>query len=324
MAATIADVAKEAGVGIGTVSRVINGGKSVTETTMRAVEAAITKLAYNPNSAAKRLRRQRSGVIALMVPVLYQPFFARFAQAVEQTADEYGYSVLLVASQEHVQKENRIIERIKSKEVDGAIFVTHYEHNSKDYAGCPLVSIDRRLGDDIPCVTSNNYQATTTGIEYLIQKGCSRIGYIGTKPLVASEVLLREKAYRDVMQKHGMGEYVVNEVAKHGEEGELVKKFFDMYGDVDGLFAAGYSVARAVGEHAASIGRDIPNDLQLLSYDGGFSDWNGAALLSCIEQPIDDMAKAAVELLINKIDGKQTERMAMLQGKLVIGRSTKI
>ena len=110
---TISDVAREAGVGVGTVSRVLNGGKSVNEKTRRLVEEAISKLAYTPNSSAKRLRQNKSGVIALMIPVLYHPFFSRFAEAAEQEADSHGYSMLLVASQQHVEKEKRIIERIK-------------------------------------------------------------------------------------------------------------------------------------------------------------------------------------------------------------------
>ena len=121
MAATIADVAKEAGVGVGTVSRVLNGGKSVSANTREAVEQAMDRLKYNRNSIAKRLREQKSGIIALMIPVVYHPFFAQFAENVERAADKYGYSVLLVASQQCVRKESDMLDRIKRREVDGDI-----------------------------------------------------------------------------------------------------------------------------------------------------------------------------------------------------------
>ena len=139
MAATIADVAKMAGVGVGTVSRVLNGGKSVNEKTKRAVVEAMSKLDYTPNSMAKRLREQKSGIIALMIPVVSHPFFAQFAEYIEQAADKYKYSVLLVASQQRVQKESNIFERIKKREVDGAICVTHFVHipvNSFEFQPC--------------------------------------------------------------------------------------------------------------------------------------------------------------------------------------------
>ena len=87
MAATIADVAKMAGVGVGTVSRVLNGGKSVNENTKNAVLKAMDLLNYTPNSMAKRLREQKSGIIALMIPVVSHPFFAQFAEYIEQEAD---------------------------------------------------------------------------------------------------------------------------------------------------------------------------------------------------------------------------------------------
>lgn len=320
---TISDVAREAGVGVGTVSRVLNGGKSVNEKTRRLVEEAISKLSYTPNSSAKRLRQNRSGVIALMIPVLYHPFFSRFAEAAEQEADKHGYSMLLVASQQHVEKEKRIIERIKRKEVDGAIFVTHYEHRQEDFDGCPLVSIDRHLGGDIPCVTSDNSEATRKSVEYLIAKGCKKIGYIGTKPLVDSEIMFREKVYREVVRAHGMDEYVLNEVAIHGEEAALVEKFFEMFGDVDGVFAAGYTVARLTMEYAKKLGRNVPEDLQIVSYDGCFPSWDDTALLTCVEQPIDDMACAAVRILIDKIKGKPVEARTVLGSRFVTGGSTK-
>ena len=108
MAATISDVAKCAGVGIGTVSRVLNGGKSVKDDKQQAVMRAVRELNYKPNSMAKRLREQKNGVIALMVPVVNHPFFAQFIDCVDQEADKFGYSTLLVASQQHAEREDKI------------------------------------------------------------------------------------------------------------------------------------------------------------------------------------------------------------------------
>ena len=179
------------------------------------------------------------------------------------------------------------------------------------------------MGENIPCVTSDNYEATKKSIEYLIEKGCKKIGYIGTKPLVDSEIMLREKVYREVMGVHGMGEYVVNEIAIHGDEAALVEKFFNLYGDVDGIFAAGYTVARLTAEYAKSMGKTVPGDIQIVSYDGCFPTWDNTALLTCVEQPIDDMARSAVDILIDKIKGKPVEARTVLESKFVIGCSTK-
>ena len=323
MAATIADVAKEAGVGVGTVSRVLNGGKSVSANTREAVERAMDRLKYNRNSIAKRLREQKSGIIALMIPVVYHPFFAQFAENVERAADKYGYSVLLVASQQCVRKESDMLDRIKRREVDGAIFVTHFAHDDAEFSECPLVSIDRHLADGVPFVTSDNYSATAKSVEFLIGKGCKKIGYIGSKPQVDSEVELREKAYRDVMNKHGLTARVVNDAIIHGEENELAQRFWEKYGDADGIFAAGYSVANAVCAQALAAGKRIPEDVQVVAYDGVFGNWSGAPAITCVEQPVEQMATTAVELLIKKIEGGKVPDKIIHESKFVIGTTTK-
>ena len=160
MATTIKDVAKHAGVGVGTVSRVINNEKAVGAKTRMKVLEAMKALNYLPNNMASQLRRNETRIIALLVPVVNHPFFAKLAYYVEDEADRFGYSVILVSSQQRVEKEAEIITRIKHKKVDGAVFVTHYIHNEEDLKDCPIISIDRVLGENIPYVTSDNYDAT--------------------------------------------------------------------------------------------------------------------------------------------------------------------
>lgn len=322
MAATISDVAKHAGVGAGTVSRVLNGGKSVGKDKQEAILRAIEELNYTPNSMAKRLRKQKSGVIALMVPIVNHPFFAQFTDSAEKEAGERGYSILLVASQQHVEKEIEILDKIERKEVDGAIFVTHYNHASDCLKNFPLVSVDRHLAEDIAYVTSNNYDSTKNALEYLIARGCKRIGYVGTKPVVDSEVLLREKAYRDVMDEHGLPAFVLNEVAVHGDETLLVNEFFKRFPDLDGVFASGYSTAQCVYETVLRTGKSMPEDLQMIAYDGNFSRWSGQNI-TCVQQPIEQMAKAAVELLIDKINGKSVSTRTVYETTLIVGNTTK-
>ncbi|MBQ8406820.1 MAG: LacI family DNA-binding transcriptional regulator, partial [Clostridia bacterium] len=307
----------------GSVSRVLNGNSAVSESTREAVMNAIKVLNYTPNSMAKRLREQRSGVIALMVPIVYHPFFAQFIDCVTKQIDKYGYSVLLVASQQNVEKENEIIQKIKKKEVDGAIFVTHYLHAEEEIRGLPLVSIDRRLSPEIPCVTSNNYDATMFALEYLKSKGCKKIGFLGTKPFVESEVSLRKQAYDDFIKENQMQGYSVFEAAEHGNEQRLCEEFLQKFDEVDGLFASGYSIAMAFERLAKSKGYKIPEDVQLIAYDGTFRNFSADSLISCIEQPIEEMAKQATKLLLEKIKGKSVPEKVVLQSKFVVGTTTK-
>ncbi len=323
MATTIKDVAKYAGVGIGTVSRVLNGEKAVNDGTRERVLKAMTELEFQPNKMAAKLRRNETRVIALLVPVVNHPFFAKLANYVEEEADKFGYSMILVSSQQRVEKEKDIIDRIRRREVDGAVFVTHYAHEAEELKNCPIVSIDRPFGKEYPYVTSDNYSAAFKAVEYLLERGCKKIGYVGSKPIVVSEVMERERAYRDVMKKHGMPEIILNEAVSHGEEKEVVESFFKKYGDVDGVFASGYTMAQVLYETAMQRGISIPDELQIISYDGAFRQWNNNRLLTCVEQPIEEMAREAVKLLINRIRGQETPERVELKTSFVIGATTK-
>ncbi len=322
METTIKDVAKYAGVGVGTVSRVINNEKSVGEKTRKKVLDAMKALNYSRNNMAFRLRKNETRIIALLVPVINHPFFAKLAYYVEDEASRFGYSVLLVSSQQKVDKEAEIITKITHREVDGAVFVTHYMHEEDDLQKCPIVSIDRTFGKDIPYVTSDNYDATRSAVKYMIDRGAKRVGFIGSKPLVNSEVMERERAYLDVMTEYNMQPRIVNEVIQHGEEPVVVADFLEKYADVDGVFVSGYTLSQYFYEAATEQGKKIPDDLQIVSYDGIFKQW-GISNITSVEQPIEEMARQVVRLLIKKIHNEETCQRTVLKTKFVLGTTTK-
>ena len=322
MATTIKDVAKYAGVGIGTVSRVINNERGVGEQTRKKVLEAMQSLNYSPNNMASQLRKNETRIIALLVPVVNHPFFAKLAYFVEDEADRFGYSTILVSSQQRVDKETEIIKRIKHKKVDGAVFVTHYIHDEEELKDCPIISIDRVLGKNIPYVTSDNYEATKKAIKYMIERGAERVGFIGSKPLVDSEVMERERAYRDVMAEYNMPLRIVNEVMQHGEETVVVADFMEKYADVDGVFVSGYTLSQVFYEAATEQGKKIPEDMQIISYDGMFKLWSNSNMTS-VEQPVEEMARQVVRLLIKKIHGEETPIRTVLNTQFVLGTTTK-
>ena len=324
MPPTIKDVAKLANVGIGTVSRVINNDGHVSKEAKESVLKAIKDLNYIPNVMGQRLRTNKSNVIALMVPVIVHPFFNELASYVEQEADKFGYSMLLVSSQQRISKEDEIINKLSRNEVDGAIFVTHYEHKWEKLNKLSIISIDRHLSNDIPFVTSNNYDASKEAIKYLIDKGAKKIAYLGSKPKVESEVLQRLKAYQDIIKENNLEEYVLNEKIDHGEEIKLVNEFITNYQDVDAVFVSGYSLADALYSELLKRNIDVPNKIQIICYDGDFSNSLVSNQMTCIQQPIKEMAVAAVDLLMKKINKEENiELKNILKSKLVLGKTTK-
>ncbi len=322
MEITIKDVAKYAGVGVGTVSRVINNEKAVGDKTRKKVLEAIETLGYSRNNMAFQFRKNETRIIALLVPVISHPFFAKLAYYIEDEADRFGYSVILVSSQQNVEKETTIIKRIAHREVDGAVFVTHYMHEEKNLQNCPIVSIDRNFGENIPYVTSDNYDATQNAIKYMIERGAERVGFLGSKPLVSSEVMERERAYLDVMAEYGMPIRMVNKVMQHGEEMTVVADFIEKYPDVDSVFVSGYTLSQVFYETAAELGKEIPEELQIVSYDGVFKQW-GSSNMTSVEQPIEEMARQVVRLLVKKIHGEETGTRTVLKTNFVLGTTTK-
>ena len=156
----------------------------------------------------------------------------------------------------------------------------------------------------------------------MIERGAKKVGFVGSKPLVTSEVLEREKAYLDVMAEYNMPPRIVNEVIQHGEETVVVADFMERYADVDGVFVSGYTLSQVHYEAAAEQGKKIPEDLQIVAYDGIFSQW-GLSNITSVEQPVEEMARQVVRLLIKKIHNEETCTRTVLKTKFVLGTTTK-
>ena len=267
---TIKDVAKRSGVGVGTVSRVLNNNPQISEKTRAKVLKAIKELNYVPNVIGKKLSQNRTYVIAVVVPVINHPFFASLVSELEIEADKHHYSLLVSTSQHRIEKEREILRRIAQNEADGAIFVTHYEHDEKEFENLAIVTIDRHLGENIPIVTTNNYDATKQGIEYLFNHGAKRVAFLGSKPAFESEVALRETAYLNEMKSRGLEPIIVNDVVNHGEEKVLIEKLLEQYPSFDSVFVSNCTLAHMLLNELRDRNIKIPEDVQVLSYDGEF------------------------------------------------------
>jgi LacI family transcriptional regulator len=132
----------------------------------------------------------------------------------------------------------------------------------------------------------------------------------------------RERAYRDIMAEYDMPLRMVNEVMQHGEETVVVADFMEKYSDVDGVFVSGYTLSQVFYEAATELGKKIPDDLQMVSYDGTFKQWSISEMTS-VEQPIEEMARQVVRLLVKKIHNEETCTRTVLKTKFVLGTTTK-
>jgi LacI family transcriptional regulator len=115
---------------------------------------------------------------------------------------------------------------------------------------------------------------------------------------------------------------MVNEVMQHGEETVVVADFMEKHPDVDSVFVSGYTLSQVFYEAATELGKKIPDDLQIVSYDGIFGQW-GISHITSVEQPVEEMARQVVRLLVKKIHNEETCTRTVLKTKFVLGTTTK-
>lgn len=320
--ASIKDVAALAGVGVGTVSRVINGSVHTSEKVRKRVSEAIKQLNFHPNVSAQSLKSQKAGVVGLFIPVLNHPFFCAVAEKLETELYNNGYKTMVVCSQGRKEKELMVLSMLAQKRVDGAVFITHYDLGEIDES-LPIVTIDRHFGDNVPCITSDNYDSTRKAVELLIEKGCRHIAYFGGKPSVGSEVEKRYAAYKDAVKAHGMTEYGLFEEYEHGKDDEYAEKFVDLYANtVDGVICSGDVLASALYAIAVERGIAVPQKLKIISFDGIMRDWHISPQFTSIVQDLDEISRCVVAELINKIDGKPFNKTVMIPATLTEGETT--
>ena len=315
------DVARFANVGIGTVSRVVNGSGYVSDEVRDRVNKVIASLNYTPNHSAQSLKTQKTKMVGLFVPTINHPFFAAIAQQIESMLDKNGYKLMLICSQDKVEKENGIIKLVAQNRMDGAIFFTHQEHKdiSPKYS---IVALDRHLGENIPCIASDNYESTQKALDHLLSRGCKKIGYIGGKPGVESEVSERLRAYRDTVAGLGMGERIIYEPIAHGTEAVYAEKFLKLYGECDGVFVSGDVLAIKLYSAAIRSGRRVPEDLKIISFDGVMGNWMDTPVFTTVRQNLCKLSEAIVEQLINKIEKRDYLQRVIVPCDFIIGETT--
>ena len=170
-AATMSDVAREAGVALGTVSKVING-QPVGEAYRLKVEAAVKKLDYQVNPSAKALKSNRSGFIALIIPDTTTPFFALLTQYVNLALEKRGYKMILCFTGRDANREQAFIRMVRRNQADGIIALT-YTPDLEIPAGIPFVTIDRFFSVDVPCIASDNFGGGRLAAQKLAELGCA-------------------------------------------------------------------------------------------------------------------------------------------------------
>ncbi len=308
--ATLEDVAKAAGVGPMTVSRMINGHRYVAEETARRVSAAIRQLGYRPNHAARILSGQLSKSIGLIVPDLADSFFSVVSHAVQEAAREGGYLVWLAASDGDSAIEKAQVEQMTSHPVDGILLVpaecrSRYLEAAAS-GPAPIVTIDRPI--EVAATDSvevENRAGARMAVEHLIGHGYKKITCVVMNSHLRP-VRERVAGYEECMRQAKLRRKKLVLFDEASAQIALTA-MLDSPDRPDALFTANNACTIRVIKTLRAMNNKIPGDVALI----GFDDVDFYTLLSppvtAVRQPAAELGRTSTRLLLQKIRGERSE-----------------
>ncbi len=304
--ARMQDVAKLAGVGTMTVSRVLNGTARVSEETSHRVYRAIERLQYKPNQVARALRGSSSKSIGVLVPYLYDPFFATCAHAIDVVAQERGFSVILTTTNENPKIELDAVRQMIQRHVDGLIVIpaegSGSNLTSPEFRDLPIVTLDRPVpGSTFDSVEAENTAAGALAVSHLVSHGHRRIAFIALhKQLFTMKT--RYAGYKAAMNEAGLKVEAHFGCMTQAIVTDLMQALWSRRGRPTALCTANGLTTRYTLQALADLGLSIPKDMALV----GFDDVELAELmrppLTIIRQPVMDLGRTAAELLFNRLN----------------------
>lgn len=323
--ATIKDVAQKVGVTVTTVSRVLNNRGYISEETRQKVYRVMEELDYQPNEIARSLFRRKSNIIGLIIPTVSHPFFGEFVSYLEYYAYNSGYKILLCNSHRERVKEREYIEMLKRNQVDGIIMGSQtLEIDEYVNLNMPLVTFDRRISNNVPFVSSDNYEGGRLATNLLIDKGCRKIANICGNLDLDMLSNKRHDAFIDTAVSRNV-EYLTVQTSLDGfdidQYERIVCELFEQHPDIDGIFTSSDMIAAQVLKVCHKFNKKIPDNLKVIGYD----DIKFASMfipqISTIKQPIEEISRLVIELITKQINGEDVSKQNFLPVTL-IERST--
>ena len=325
---TMSDVARLAGVGTMTVSRVLSGAVRVSADTAQRVQTAIEQLKYRPNELARAFRGQRSHSIGLIIPYLYDPFFANCAHAVTTVARERGYSVIITTSAEDPETEFTEAEHMLERHVDGMVVIPSRFRQTRLtrslFGKTPVVAFDRPVQDpSLDVVLVQNTAGARRIVEHLIEHGHKRVAYMGLSRSLFT-INARFLGYRRAMQEAGLASDAAFDCNTEEDTRRILKEKMSGKDAPTAILTSNTLATRYVLSAISHLGLRIPSDVAF----AGFDDFDMAEFtappLTVVRQPAQEMGRVATSLLFDRIargETPQTGNRIVLPVEIVLRRS---
>ncbi|CAL9306019.1 LacI family DNA-binding transcriptional regulator [Streptomyces sp. R02] len=326
---TLEEVAARAGVGRGTVSRVINGSPRVSEATRAAVEAAVAELGYVPNTAARALAANRTDAIALVVPepetrFFTEPYFSDMLRGVGAALTDTEMQLLLIFAGSDRERQ-RLAQYLAAHRVDGVLLVSvHADDPLPDMLSqleIPAVISGPRSADEtLTSVDSDNYGGARQAVEHLLARGRRTVAHI-TGRLDVYGAQRRVDGYRDALREagHAVDELLI-EPGDFSEGGgrRAMQALLERRPDLDAVFAASDVTAAGARQVLREAGRRIPDDVALVGYDDSAIARHMEPPLTSVRQPIEEMGRAMTDLLLAEVADRRPSATRELERRQMV------
>lgn len=324
-------VAAAAGVSVGTVSNVLNAPDKVAPATVDRVMAAIDRLGFVRNDAARQLRAGRSRCIGLVVLDVGNPFFAEIARGAEESAAARNLTVMLGSTDDDPERERLYIETFDEQRVRGLLVSPVSENLSRLEAvqsrGTPIVLVDRDgTGTSFPSVAVDDVAGGALAVQHLCEQGRRRIAYVGG-PSGLRQVADRLRGATAAAEAAGARvEFVETReptvLAGRAAAASIVER--SPSARPDAIFCANDLLALGVLQSLVMLGRSVvPDDIAVIGYDDIDFAASAVVSLSSIRQPSRDIGHAAIDLLEDAVsDPSAAPRHVQFQPTLTVRDST--
>lgn len=323
----IYDIAKEAGVSITTVSRVLNGKRNVNSETRRKVEAILAKHNYVPSAIAQGMVSKSMRTVAVLMVDVRIPNYARVAHVIESECAHRGYNVLMCNTGDVHSDSMRYLEILSRRQVDGIIMIGSVYSELLD---SPTIS---NLMQRIPCVVVNgklpgafsvmadDFSGISSVVEYLIQKGHTQIAYIQNDD--TDSAFRKVSGYQTVLRRHNLTPYILE--CENSLEGsmECALHFLENQNDCTAIVCGEDLIAAGFVKVFSQKGVRIPDDIAVTGYGDSLYGKICEPSLTTVDNRPELLGLMSAQLLSSLMDN-QKERCASitLQPALIVGKST--
>lgn len=329
---TIQDVAKEAGVSITTVSRVMNNNYPVSRDTREKVEKAVKKLNFNPSYLARSLIIKKTEVIGIVVPSITNMFFTTVVKGIQQICKSLGYTTLLSDSEGDGQEEMNCVKKLLSRQVDGIIIIDPNTDNMvNDYyqgiaEAIPLVFVNGcNEGLQYNFVLNDQKTGAVQALEFLIELGHRDIAFIRGHQSYSYDI--KEEVYREIMKKNCFDvkdNYIINIGEGNNVEtaDNTMKVIYSMFREehnITAFFACNDLMAVGALNACKKAGIKVPEEVSIVGFDNIMLSELSEPKLTTVDQNMLELGRKAADMLIDMIEHERSHsKKLVLNTRLVI------